>query len=154
MKFYTELVLLKILQLKNEHLFSAFTRVCMITYFNASIKMSNFKINLDTGVVDKFGASSGAQPINTAKLDVVNQLFRKVDLKVSTVEKPFHLKEEYDGQLTITTPNNAEFNMTAVDAESGDRYYINEQLTYRVPVNKVGTMEKIFISDGEFYLGY
>ena len=113
----------------------------------------NFKTNLDTGVVDRFGASSGAQPINTAKLDVVNQLFRKVDLKVSTVEKPFHLKEEYDGQLTITTPNNADFNMTAVDAESGDRYYINEQLTYRVPVNKVGTMEKIFISDGEFCLG-
>ena len=115
--------------------------------------VTNFKTNLDTGVVDRFGASSGAQPINTAKLDVVNQLFRKVDLKVSTVEKPFHLKEEYDGQLTITTPNNADFNMTAVDAESGDRYYINEQLTYRVPVNKVGTMEKIFISDGEFCLG-
>ena len=42
MKFYTELVLLKILRLKNEHLFSAFTHVCMITYFNASIKISNF----------------------------------------------------------------------------------------------------------------
>ena len=150
MEFFAEFVLMKIFPVKYEHLFSTLIHACMIIYFNVSIQIINFKINLDTGVVDKFGASSGAQPINTAKLDVVNQLFRKVDLKVSTVEKPFHLKEEYDGQLTITTPNNAEFNMTAVDAESGDHYYINEQLTYRVPVNKVGTMEKIFISDGEF----
>lgn len=70
---------------------------------------------------------------------------------MSTLEKPFHLKEEYDGQLTITTPNNNAVNMTAVDADTGDRYYINGELVYKVPVKAVGVIEKIYISDSELF---
>ena len=107
-----------------------------------------------TGAVDITGASSGAQQVNTAKLEVVNLVNHKVDLKVSTSEKPFRLKEGYESQqLIITTPSNADVNMTVVDADTGDRYYINGELTYTISLKQSGNVEKIFISDSKlFYL--
>ena len=101
--------------------------------------------------MDKSGASSGAQQVNTVKLDVVNSLFKKINLRVSTLEKPFSLKEGYDGQLTITTPSSADVNMTAVDADTGDRYYINGDLVYKVHLQSSGVIEKIFIGDSKFF---
>ena len=113
--------------------------------------IKNLKLtNLDTGANDKYGASSGAQQVNTAKLNVVNSLFRKVDLIISTIEKPLQLKEGDDAQLTITTPSNAEVNMTAVDRDTAERYYINGELVYKVQVKPVGVIEKIYIGDSKY----
>lgn len=70
------------------------------------------------------------------------------------MEKPFELKEEYVGQLTITTPSNADVNMTAVDADSGVSYYINGELVYKVPVRTAGVLEKIYIGDSKSNYSY
>ena len=88
----------------------------------------------------------GAQHVRSAQIEVHNTAFKKINLKVSTMEKPFPLEDSQEAVLTVTTPSSENVILSATDLE-GNPYYINGQLTYPVPVSENGArIPEIFIS--------
>uniref|UniRef100_A0A7M5VBW7 Uncharacterized protein n=1 Tax=Clytia hemisphaerica TaxID=252671 RepID=A0A7M5VBW7_9CNID len=109
-------------------------------------KQLEIMLTKDTGAADKAGGSLGAQQVKSARIEIHNSVFKKINLKVSTMEKPFTIGDSEDVTLTITTPSAENVNLSAVDLE-GNPYYINGQLNYPVPVSEHGSpVKEIYIS--------
>jgi hypothetical protein len=87
--------------------------------------------------------------VRSAKIEIHNSLFSDVNLKVSTIERPFVIQGSYEGELTIKTPSAEKVNLSAADRVSGAPYFINGQSTYPVPVSEHGNVEKIYISSSK-----
>ena len=118
-------------------------------------KQLDVMLTRDTGPADKSGGTIGAkhvgaQQVRSAKIEIHNSLFENVNLKVSTIERPFVITSGYEGVLTIKTPTAEEVNLNVSDAVSGVPYYINGRLNYRIPISEHGYVEKIYINASKY----
>ena len=93
----------------------------------------------------------GMQTWKTAVLDITSSIYKHVKLKESTSSKEFPIPPNYVGKMTINSMSSKPASLTAVDAQTGEPYFVNGKKQLEVALSPVGTPVKIYISDSKYY---